>query len=332
MSEMAGPEGDVSAAVDHSEVMLSVCIPCYSASAAMVQQCLDSAVTQLPEDAEILVLPSGAHAISTVETLVLKPEVRVIPSTDSLDLVGNWNRCLNAASGSFIHILHEDDVVAPGFYDLILDMARRYPDAAMYATAAAQMTDRAVEPGELVAEPTFFDGLDAARFLLTDERHACGNVVLTRRAIEAKGGFLPQFAYCCDEEAYLRLAAVGGLGFHPARLYRERAHPGQSRNHDWLRPEFVPIYVGARLEGAKELGPDALDLAVRSTVQRVVSIAVTLASAGYRDESVLQLERLEQFIQPHHSRRITVAKRLCRSSIALAAIRIRRRLLARRLQ
>lgn len=315
---------------DGPQVGLSVCIPCYSASAAMIQESIDSAASQLPSDAELVVLPNGPRAIEALDAVTLPAGARVVPSVEVLDLVTNWNRCLDAAGGALIHILHEDDAVAPGFYRAVIDTARRFPGAGLYSTASQSFG--APLPGEdaLAAEPELLVGLDAARFLLVDDRHSCGNIVLTRRALELHGGFLPAFEYSLDEEAFLRFASSGGIGFHAAPLYRNRAHAEQLRHSSWLREEFIREYVGGRIEGTRVFGNDAVALAERSSVERVVSVAVTLAQAGYLEESLQQLERLEAFIHPHRSRRIQVAKVLCRSRTALALMRARRRVIVGR--
>ena len=313
---------------DPARVGLSVCIPCYSAPAWMLQESIDSAAGQLPSGTELVVLPNGPRAIETVAQVTLPPGARVVPSADVLDLVTNWNRCLDTAFGELVHILHEDDAVAPGFYRVVAAAAQRFPSAALYASASQSFEAPLPSEEDIAAEPVLLEGLDAARLLLLDGRHSCGNVVFTRRALNASGGFLPEFAYCCDEEAYLRLAAVGGIGFHSAPLYRNRVHAGQARYADWLRPEFVETYVSSRVEGARALGSEAFALAERSSEERVVSVAVTLASAGYGAEAVQQLQRLEAFIRPRRSRRVRVAKALCRSRAGLALMRARRRVIA----
>ena len=180
-------------------------------------------------------------------------------------------------------------------------------------------------PDALAAEPQLLEGFEAAKFLLVDDRHSCGNVVLTRRGLTEHGGFSPAFNYSLDEEAFLRYASTGGIGFHPAPLYQNRSHAGQTRFPSWLRPEFVPEFVGGRIEGAKPFGNDAVELARSSSIERVVSVAVTLALNGNRAEAVEQLDRLQAFIRPYRSRRVTVAKFLCRSRVLLAVLRARRK-------
>jgi hypothetical protein len=294
----------------------------------MVEESIDSAAMQLPPGAELIILPNGPRAIETAGTLKLPTGARLVPSTQVLDLVTNWNRCLDAASGALIHLLHEDDAVAPGFYAAIFETIQRYPGAALYATTSQSFH---IQPPPNVAEvePELLEGLDAARFLLLDRRHSCGNVVMTRRALERDGKFLPAFGYSTDEEAYLRFA-TGGIGLYPAPLYRNRVHPGQVRYPSWLRPEFVEEYVGGRMQGARAFGSEALRIAENSSIERVVSSAVTLALDGYHDESLALLERLEAFIKPRRSHRVAVAKAACRSHAAVRVLRARRRFIAGR--
>jgi hypothetical protein len=296
----------------------------------MVQECVDSAAQQLPSGSELTILPNGSRAVETVSAVRLPPNARIVPSYEELDLVANWNRCLDEAAGSLIHILHDDDAVAPGFYSTVLNLSRRFPDAGLYATTAAPLVPapdaaRAPSGGDVLLE-----GIDAARFFLIDDRHACGNVVMKRDVIAREGGFLTEFSYCCDEEAYLRWAAVGGVGLNPAPLYRNRVHPGQTRYSDWLRTDFVDLYLGSRATGASRLGPEAFELAVKSSEQRVVSVAITLALAGNDADSQLRLRELSAALKPRQSRRARLAMLACRSRVVLRSLQLRRRVHARR--
>jgi hypothetical protein len=290
----------------------------------MLQESVDSAAAQLPDEAELIILPNGPAAIESAGRIDVPERARIVASHAVLDIVTNWNRCLEQASGELIHLLHEDDAVAPGFYRTILELAREFPSAALYATSSTSFATSGKLRGR-EGQPQLLQGLDAARFLLDDDRHSCGNVVITRRVVDRLGGFSAEFAYCLDEEAYPRWAADGGLGFHPAPLYRNRKHSRQGRYPDWLRDEFVETYVRSRVEGSRELGDAAVELAWRSSERRVVSVAVTLALAGYRSESREELTDLETVLRPRRSWRAKLAKTACRSRLLLEVAQLRRR-------
>ena len=48
-------------------------------------------------------------------------------------LANTWNRCIERARGNWVHILHQDDIVLPGFYEV----CAKEPSAAMLARSFA---------------------------------------------------------------------------------------------------------------------------------------------------------------------------------------------------
>ncbi|MCH7578644.1 MAG: glycosyltransferase [Chloroflexi bacterium] len=120
---------------------LSVCIPCYVEPPEVLQTAIDSAAMQLPEESELLIFPNGPEALAATESVTIPEDARVIPSKELLSMAGNWNRCLGESRGELIHILHADDAVAPGFYQAVLELAARYPQAALYATGFGPLVE-----------------------------------------------------------------------------------------------------------------------------------------------------------------------------------------------
>jgi len=308
-----------------ADVRLTVCIPCYSADGEAIAAAAQSAATQLPERSELIVVPSGPASAITAE-LALPAITRVTEPTEPPGLVHNFNRCLALAAGDLIHILHSDDTVAPGFYAIILRLAEQYPDAAMYATGFR--SDRDVAASTHEAAPQRLRGADAARFLLADERHAAGNVVLTRRAVERLGAFREEYSFCPDEEAYLRWATLGGVAFDPVRLYVERTHAGQARLATWRHPDFVRTYVAARAAGARLFDERVGAIERASTERRLASVAVSVAQADPAVALALLTALEEERPESRRSRRVRLARLAARRRTVLRALLWRRRLKA----
>jgi hypothetical protein len=289
---------------------LSVCIPWYGVDARTLEECLESALSQLPEDAELILLPDGPEASRLAHSLRLSGRVAVYPSEERIGMVANWNRAFNLSHGSLIHILHCDDVVAPGFYCAIAALARGFPSAVLYASAAGDL-DRSevVARGAVHEEPTLLVGTAAARFLLEDPRHGCGNVVYTRIVVARMGLFRDEFDFCPDEEALLRYSAEGPLALDPRPLYLQRTHARQARLSAWRRDDFVEVYVESRLAGARNFGADVMCLARESTIRRVVSIAMALALAGERTAARSSLRELTRCLpEARGSFRVRIAR------------------------
>ena len=53
-------------------------------------------------------------------------------SGQNLGLAGNWNRCVELSSGSWVTILHQDDLLTPVFFEThhkMLQQANRKPES-----------------------------------------------------------------------------------------------------------------------------------------------------------------------------------------------------------
>lgn len=277
--------------------VLSVCIPSYRRPAAIVREAVESALRAMPDNAELLVLPSGPEACSEVRKIALPAEVRIEESTPELSFVENLNRCLNLSEGDLIHILHDDDAVAPDFYKAILGLHRRFPQAALYATGTMPLELKGeTSASHSTHEPFFLQGDDAAAFILADERYSVPSVVLTRRVIERQGLFRDDFAYSPDEEAYPRYAGDGGFAVDPRTLYRARTHSEQARVTASREPDFVASYLRSRVEGAASFTPAVRELALRSSARRVISASVSLTLNGEHVVALHQLDVLGEVV------------------------------------
>lgn len=134
----------------------------------------------------------------------------------------NFTTCVQRARGHWVHILHSDDLVLPGFYE-----AYR---AVIEQRAVDMVVGQSVliDGGGLwtgVSRPLeTVDGLvhDAHRVLAMLNPVCCPAIVVARRAYERAGGFDPELVHACDWEMWARLASAGSVGYvaTPHTLYR----------------------------------------------------------------------------------------------------------------
>lgn len=101
--------------------MISVCIATYNGSAYVGKQ-LESILSQLPKDAEVII----ADDCSTDETLneiasVADGRVRVLPQSEHLGPTYNFERALQDAKGDVIFLSDQDDIWFPGKVQTMLD-------------------------------------------------------------------------------------------------------------------------------------------------------------------------------------------------------------------
>ena len=212
----------------------SVMVPTYEPSPKHLSEALASVLAQLGEEdtRQIEIVDdcsSGFDPHEFVSSSALET-VTVHRNTQRLGLAGNWNSCIQRARGRWVHLLHQDDFVLPGFYDAIRAGTERTPHATPHVAAA--FTGSFVIDGDtlLPFEPSI---RQRAAGVLTDwEEHVFVRLaiqtpamVVRRDIYEALGGFDEDFEYALDWDMWKRIAARHPLWCDPRPLACYRAHP-----------------------------------------------------------------------------------------------------------
>jgi glycosyltransferase involved in cell wall biosynthesis len=96
-------------------------VPAYNPS-GLLEQALRSVLDQDPgpEAMQIAVVDDASPGADRADELVrrLAPgRVELHRAAENLGLAGSWNRCIGLARGRWVHLLHQDDWVLPGFYE-----------------------------------------------------------------------------------------------------------------------------------------------------------------------------------------------------------------------
>jgi|SRR3989338_740431 len=103
--------------VDSNIPKVSVCIPAFNA-AEYLRQAVESVLEQSYRDFEIVIVDncSTDHTVSLVSELqqLSNGRIRFYQNDHNIGLVGNLNRCLEHAKGSYIKFLCADDMLLPG--------------------------------------------------------------------------------------------------------------------------------------------------------------------------------------------------------------------------
>ena len=135
-----------------------------------------------------------------------------------VSMAENWNICIQRAKGALIHILHDDDFVAPGYYTEIESLAHKYPNVGLYATRNFFVDDESIITGisgrirELEKPARAVDSF----FYRTPIE--CAAVTVQRTAYEALGGFRLDMGYVIDCEMWARVTGSHGAIVSPKVL------------------------------------------------------------------------------------------------------------------
>ncbi len=221
---------------------LTIAIPTYN-RLGLLKRALASALAELkrnPGQVEVLVL-DNASIDATWTWLRSQPKVqglRLLRQRRNVGMVGNWNVALKHAKGRLLTLLHDDDVLLPGFVQTAFEAHARFPDIGFSFGAFDVLKGEGPRP-VLRSRP-----LGKHQRLLSPAlawswifHQFCPvtavTVVFDRRRLVALGGFRPMAALAADGDAYLRLAAQSPV------LYRAGTHAAFGMHDNNLQKTMV---------------------------------------------------------------------------------------------
>jgi len=207
----------------------SVMIPTYEANELFLKETLDSVLAQDPGPAQMQIEVIDDCSPSSPPTEIVRriagERVQVHREPQNLGLARVWNKCIERARGTYIHILHQDDLVYPGFYEAIGKGFQMHPEAG----AAFCRHSFCDEHGHWrhmsrleMAKPGLLPG--ALEILATRECIQCASIVIKRSTYSQIGGFSTELKHALDWEMWIRIANAFPIFYEPRILASWRKH------------------------------------------------------------------------------------------------------------
>jgi len=207
----------------------SILIPAYNPS-DLLRDAIASAQTSIAVTGEVAQLEIVDDASSEVDVGSLVRSwgfhsVAVHRRSTNGGLGACWNDCIARARGELIHILHQDDLVKPPFYESMGRLAAMVPTAGMYFCR----TEFLHESGAWLDELEQSDSGLVAHWLeriCERQRLQCPSVVVRRGTYERVGSFETSLRYAIDWEMWIRIAASHAVAYLTDALASYRIHSG----------------------------------------------------------------------------------------------------------
>lgn len=204
-------------------------IPTYRPNEIYLRQTLESVLQQDPGPAEmqIEVVDDCSPDVDVAATvnLVAGARVRVSRTSNNLGLAGCWNACIERARGDWIHILHQDDLVRPGFYQAMRHGAEQSTGigAAFCRHEFIDAEGRCMGLSDLeCVNATVLESWIMKIGLV--QRIQTPSIVVKRSTYEACGGYLRALTYTLDWEMWQRIAIRFPVWYEPSVLAAYRMH------------------------------------------------------------------------------------------------------------
>ena len=275
----------------------SVMIPTYNCEAT-IEATMRSAADQLSSrsDVQIVVVDDGStdRTVEIAKSLAASyPETLTVRTNPSnLGHHATFARCIQQAVGLYVHLLHGDDQVEPGFYDAgevgFADASvGAVVTGAVYIDQNGEVLDR-VEP----IQHTTGIVANAAVVLASEQRIMTPSIAVRRSVYEELGAFDSRLRFAEDWEMWVRIASRHNIWFDSRLLARYRIH-GQSNSGTANRSGLTARYnLKAIRLASRHLTPSERSEAIPQARSRYAERATEEAIALLRNRPLAAFRTL----------------------------------------
>ncbi len=190
-----------------------------------------------------------------------------------LGATANFNQCVRRARGHYVHVLHADDRVLPGFYAALEQAFMESECLAAFcrsdyidATGTVFTTTR--------SEAATGSWSDALATLSISNRIRPPAIAVRRSAYETVGGYREDLHHAADWEMWVRLARNGPLWFENAVHAQYRVHSEQDTSTHLL----TAANITERVEALEMIVGDLPHERVKSAMRRGLLYSAAFAA------------------------------------------------------
>jgi glycosyltransferase involved in cell wall biosynthesis len=218
-----------------SRPIVSVMIPVYQPDLFLIDAVKSVLAARMDHDEMQIAIVDDASPTTDVAGLIEQigatNRVELHRAERNRGLAGNWNYCLQLARGRIVHVLHQDDVVAPNFYRRMLPAFAKHPSVGM-AFCRHAFVDESNRTERVSHRERWFAGtLNNWLPKISEwQRIQCPAALVRRSVYEQVGGYRPDLRYALDWEMWVRIAAQFPVWYEPRVLAHYRRHASSETN------------------------------------------------------------------------------------------------------
>ena len=223
----------------------SVMIPTYNRP-DYLREVLISIIEQAPppEDMQIMVVDNASTVgdIAGIVQDVGGGRIEYHRHPENIGLNRNWTSCIQLARGHYVHMMHDDDLVMPGFYAAYRQHIETYGCNVMFSQAVSVDDERRWH--RITRRVAVRDGVVVNPLEVLFQYHTfnMNSLVASRDLYEQIGGYLSGLHHGCDHEICARLLRVGKVGFTDRPYVMARQHQGQDSRKNLRESNMIHDY------------------------------------------------------------------------------------------
>jgi glycosyltransferase involved in cell wall biosynthesis len=214
---------------DSERPFWSVMIPTYRPKADYLERAISSVLAELTPGAQVQIeIVDDASPEFDAAPLLRRigaDGIVVSRNAERLGIAANWNACIARARGRWLHLLHQDDFVRPGFYEAmrlgiesVPDLGAAFSDCVFVSPDGLGRRHTLIRRGEPGVLREWIQHVFVQLAIQTPA------IVVRRDVYEALGGYDDRFAYVLDWDMWKRIAARYPVWYEPRPLACYQRH------------------------------------------------------------------------------------------------------------
>lgn len=215
-------------------LQISILIPAYNGE-LYIRTAIASAVQQSRPANEIIVVDDASVDRTAMIVREFGDQIKYFYNSQPTGFADAWNRAIAMASGDFVAILHQDDLLHPDYLLHIEKALRRFPSvrhcysACNYINQQGIIIKTALSPHSL--EPIIYSGKQYAHNYLNgaisnQHIHRCPGVITNRALLLNECTYRKEAGHIADDDFFLRVGVFTDVVGISQPLASFRHHSG----------------------------------------------------------------------------------------------------------
>jgi glycosyltransferase involved in cell wall biosynthesis len=205
---------------------ISICVPTYN-RVKYLENLLDILVTLPNQNYEIIVVDNkSTDYTSEIFKNPKYKKVKYFQNQENIGMANNWNRCIELASGDYIIIVHDDDLVTPKLFTEYRKILKKYPDAGLIFSYAGIIDENARKLGyyKVLKGNIVFREASLFKLLITENFIRASGVLVKKDCYQKVGKFTNKYLFRNDHDMWLRISLYYSAIYRDDLLFNYRIH------------------------------------------------------------------------------------------------------------
>lgn len=295
------------------DLRLSIIIPAYNGE-RFLSSAIASAMAQTRKADEIIVVDDASTDLTPAiaQSSEWRKSVSYFYHEKEDGFVAAWNHAIQKATGDFVSILHQDDMLRPGYLAGMEEALKRFPQvrhlyaACNYVDEHGNITGLPPEPHSI--DPVLYTGRQYAHnylhgALANRHIHRCPGVMTSKELLVKQCTYRKEAGHIADDDFFLRVGAftdVVGISWPLASF---RHHKGSETG----RLDNLSLHLARDYVFQGECYRSELSLLDRDDIEKINGQAVRFINllllqslltrnAEWKSESLNLRERLDSLL------------------------------------